>query len=67
MNEDGVTLLLMSDDVSRAFASVFDGIARRQAGAGNWCDHCWYGDHDVCKEWFGPECKCTHENPEEGR
>lgn len=30
----------------------------------DWCDHCNHGDHAVCKEWFGPECKCSHETEE---
>ncbi len=64
MTEDGVALLLLPEEVSRAFASVFDDMARSRAGADNWCDHCWHGDHDVCRKWFGPECKCTHHDQE---
>ncbi len=50
-----------------AMLAAFDSWLRSLAGANNWCDHCWRGDHDVCKKWFGPECKCTHENPKESR
>ncbi len=70
MNEDGVALLFLPEDVSRAFGSVFDGMARSRAGADSWCDHCWCdhcwcdhcwrGDHLPCDLWGRGGCRCPH-------
>ncbi len=60
MNEDGVALLLLPEDVSRAFVSAFDGMARQRAGADSWCDHCWRGDHLPCDLWGRGGCRCPH-------
>lgn len=60
MNEDALLLL------PREVANAIDGILRTRAGANNWCDHCWHGDHDVCKKWWDDNCACNHEEEATG-
>lgn len=59
MNEDGLILTLPD-----GFIGVIDGVLRARAGAKNWCDHCWRGDHLPCDLWGRQGCRCPHHGEE---
>lgn len=60
MNEDDVLTLALP----RGFANVIDSVLRAQAGANDWCDHCWHGDHLPCDLWGRDGCRCPHHDEE---